>query len=122
MTSELDEHYIRTNVEWSRLPSDAKQVRSIRSNLSARPPCLLLVEIRMEHRKRVRQSHPDLFDQASAALQGQPRFVSRCTTLLANYLFDLVRRVQKDSRKYYDDLLRYSREHLMLYVSDERCP
>ncbi len=26
MTSQLDEHYIRTNVEWIQLPSDVKQV------------------------------------------------------------------------------------------------
>ena len=76
----------------------------------------------MEHRERVRQSHPDFLNQASAALQGQLRFVSSDATLLANRPSNLVRRVQKDSRKYYDDLLRYSREHLMLYVSDERCP
>jgi hypothetical protein len=26
MTNQLDEHYIRTNVEWIHLPSDIKQV------------------------------------------------------------------------------------------------
>ncbi|CAF3598649.1 unnamed protein product [Rotaria sordida] len=31
------------------------------------------------------------------------------------YKGNLVRKVHKDSRKYYDDLLRYSREHLMLF-------
>ncbi|CAF4289296.1 unnamed protein product [Rotaria sp. Silwood2] len=80
MTTQLDEHYIRTNVEWTHLPVDVKQ-------------------------KFGWNTEKD-YDKAilTFSIKHQLR-----------YKGNLVRKVHKDSRKYYDDLLRYSREHLMLF-------
>ncbi|CAF1562158.1 unnamed protein product [Rotaria magnacalcarata] len=80
MTTQLDEHYIRTNVEWIHLPSDVKQRFSWNTEKD--------------------------YDKAILAFSIKHQL---------RYKGNLVRKVHKDSRKYYDDLLRYSREHLMLF-------
>ncbi|CAF1364252.1 unnamed protein product [Adineta steineri] len=80
MTTQLDEHYIRTNVEWFQLPSDVKQKFSWNTEKEY-DKAILIFSIKHQLRHKG----------------------------------NLVRKVQKDSRKYYDDLLRYSREHLMIF-------
>lgn len=80
MTNQLDEDFLRKNIEWIHLPSDIKQKFGWNTE--------------KEYDKAI----------LTFSIKHQLR-----------YKGNLVRKVQKDSRKYYDDLLRYSREHLMIY-------
>lgn len=43
--------------------------------------------------------------------------LSWCVILVALYMFTPVRHIRKDERKYYESLLQYSREHLMVSLS-----
>ena len=103
------EFHIQQNYPWSKVPPTVKQ--SIGN--SQREYEKLVVAFSIKNQLRYKVKFPSQLRL----------FISKCPLLglivsLLSLLCsqgNLVRHIRKDERKYYEDLLEYSRSHLMLY-------